>query len=67
MGTMLPVIVPQCLLLHCRNLYVCIASAFGVSLAIENTHVAENIGELFISASSIVGGKVSKNKNFLTV
>jgi len=40
------------------NVYVSVASAFGVSKAIEGTHVAESLGRLFISASSYIGGKV---------
>eukprot|EP00983_Pelagomonas_calceolata_P124600 1161125-Pelagomonas_calceolata.AAC.10 len=43
-----------------RNVYVSVASAFGVSKAIEGTHVAESLGRLFISASSYIGGKVSR-------
>ncbi|KAF5840821.1 hypothetical protein DUNSADRAFT_15363 [Dunaliella salina] len=41
------------------NVYVSVASAFGVSKAIEGTHVAESLGMLFISASTYIGGKVA--------
>lgn len=49
--------------MHFRNLYVCVASAFGVSQAIEGTHVAEYVGELFIAASSVIGGKVRQQED----
>ncbi len=35
-----------------------IASAFGVSLATENTNVSQNIGSVFINISIAIGGKV---------
>jgi len=35
-----------------------IASAFGVSLATENTNVSQNIGSVFINISLAIGGKV---------
>jgi len=47
-------------ILTCRTVYVTIASAFGVSLATENTFVSQNIGKLFIDISLGIGGKVSR-------
>lgn len=41
-----------------RTVYVTIASAFGVSLATENTNVAQNIGKVFINISLAIGGQV---------
>ena len=35
-----------------------IGSAFAVSKAMESTHVAESLGQVFIAASKMIGGKV---------
>ncbi|KAF5840819.1 citrate transporter-like domain-containing protein [Dunaliella salina] len=41
------------------TVYVTIASAFGVSLATENTNVAQNIGKVFIDISLGIGGQAA--------
>ncbi|KAF5840818.1 hypothetical protein DUNSADRAFT_15360 [Dunaliella salina] len=43
----------------CRTVYITVASAFGVSLATEKTNVSQNIGKIFISISSGIGGKAA--------
>jgi hypothetical protein len=43
-------------MLACRDIYICIAYAFGVSTAMEKTNVAAGIAQVFVMISEWLEG-----------